>query len=407
MEHIKDSRRKILFFAEAVTLAHVARAMVLAGSLDATDYDVVVAVDPRYSHLFEGNGLRTVDIESISTKQFCNSLDRGKPIYDEATLIRYVEQDKAVFEREKPDIVVGDFRISLSVSARLAQVPYATVTNIYWSPYARQRYPIPQHPLVPLLGVAVAQRLFDLVRPLAFALHSRPLNRVRAKYGLSSLGASLQRVYTDADYVLYADIEGMFGSDHLPDSHCFIGPVLWSPPSSNPPWWNEIRQSKPILYLSLGSSGRSDLLREVIEGLADLDCIVLASTAGERIAVHDKENVYVAKYLPGEQATALSRVVICNGGSLTTYQALKCGVPVLGLAGNLDQHLNMAAVEKAGAGLKIRTENVTAARVCEVVRRLLNEESFQSNAKMIRAKIATYSPGTLFGKALDRMDCKV
>ena len=48
----------------------------------------------------------------------------------------------------EPDVVVGDFRLSLSVSARVAGVPYLAITNAYWSPYARQRFPLPELPVV-------------------------------------------------------------------------------------------------------------------------------------------------------------------------------------------------------------------------------------------------------------------
>ena len=42
-----------------------------------------------------------------------------------------------------PDLVVGDLRVSLSVSARLAGIPYVAIANAYWSPYARRRFPLP------------------------------------------------------------------------------------------------------------------------------------------------------------------------------------------------------------------------------------------------------------------------
>jgi UDP:flavonoid glycosyltransferase YjiC (YdhE family) len=47
-----NQRPRILFFAEAVTIAHVARPMVLAQALDRSPYDVFFASDPRFSTLF-------------------------------------------------------------------------------------------------------------------------------------------------------------------------------------------------------------------------------------------------------------------------------------------------------------------------------------------------------------------
>src|SRR5436189_86575 len=116
-------------------------------------------------------------INSSSAEEFRNALAHGGPLYDAATLRRYVNEDLAVLEDIRPDLVVGDFRLSLSVSARVARIPYATITSAYWSPYARPRFPLPEHPLVDAIGVASAQRAFDLVRPFVFAYHARPMNR--------------------------------------------------------------------------------------------------------------------------------------------------------------------------------------------------------------------------------------
>jgi len=91
----------------------------------------------------------------------------------------------------QPDLVIGDFRLSLSVSARLQRTPYITVSNAYWSPWVRQHYTVPNLPLTGVLPIWLADPLFRLIRPLAFASHAVPLNRVRRRHGLPSLGSDL------------------------------------------------------------------------------------------------------------------------------------------------------------------------------------------------------------------------
>ncbi|MFC3374324.1 hypothetical protein ACFOLJ_00110 [Rugamonas sp. CCM 8940] len=73
---------------------------------------------------------------------------------------RYVEDDLHVFKQARPDLVVGDFRLSLSISARLAGLPYVALSNAYWSPYVRQRYPLPDIPLARLRPLALAGACF-------------------------------------------------------------------------------------------------------------------------------------------------------------------------------------------------------------------------------------------------------
>ena len=220
-------------------------------------------------------------LNTISSAQFLRALSRGSPVYDEATLRRYVAEDLDLIQRVKPDMIVGDFRLSLSVSARIAGVPYATICNAYWSPhYSVHDFPIPALPITRVLPLPIARVLFRWARPLAFGLHCRPLNELRRAYGLPSLGSDLRHVYTDADIVLYADAQTMFPIEHLPPGHHFLGPIAWSPEVTTPDWWGELPGNRPVVYLGLGSSGPPGLLQRALEGLKDQNVSVIASTAG-------------------------------------------------------------------------------------------------------------------------------
>jgi UDP:flavonoid glycosyltransferase YjiC (YdhE family) len=359
----------VLLVAEAVTLAHYARICSLARSLDPAVYQVVVAADPRYAAL--DPGIQPIPIRSISSARFGESLARGQPLYDEATLAGYVEDDLALLDSIQPDLVVGDFRLSLAVSAPLRQVPYAAVVNAYWSPYADIAYPIPDLPLTRLLGVSLAQRLFDLVRPLAFARHAQPLNRVRRRYGLPALGHDMRRGYTWGDYTLYADIPAVVPMCDLPPHHRFLGPVLWSADTPLPDWWNRLPQDKPVVCLTLGSSGNADFLPAAIHALAHLPITLIVATVGKTLPGSLPANVFQADYLPLQAALQRAQLLICNGGSLSTYQALACGVPVIGICSNLDQLLNMAAMQRLGCGVTLRAGGLAPAALMQAVSAML------------------------------------
>src|SRR5581483_395697 len=106
---------RVLFFAEAVTLAHVARPLALASRTDPEEFDIRVACAPRYREFF-GSMMRDVlDLHSISVSEFLSRLAHGRPVYDATTLRRYVDEDLCLLEQVKPSVVVGDFRLSLSV----------------------------------------------------------------------------------------------------------------------------------------------------------------------------------------------------------------------------------------------------------------------------------------------------
>jgi UDP:flavonoid glycosyltransferase YjiC (YdhE family) len=396
-------RQRVLFVAEAVTLAHVARPMVLARALDPQRHAVEFAWDPRYARLFPKPDFPLHQITTIPGEQFEAALASGSPLYDAPTLRRYVEQDLQLLERVRPDVVVGDFRLSLAVSAAVAKVPYLNLSNAYWSPYARQHFPVPELPVARLLGVRLGQLAFTLARPLAFALHARPLNTVRREHGLPALGHDLRHSYTWGDHTLYADIPELFTTQALPPNHHFLGPILWSPTVPEPEWWDALAPDRPAVYVTLGSSGRSELLPMVLEALAGLAVTVIAATAGRVSITNPPANAFVADYLPGEAAAARARLVICNGGSPTTQQALTAGVPVLGIAGNLDQYLNMQAVAASGAGRLLRAGKASVDALREAAAALLVDEESWLAARRLAREFARYNATERFVELLGRL----
>ena len=399
-------RLKVLCFAEAVTLAHVARPVALARALDTARYDVVLACASRYAAFSQSRAWSSVELESVAPEQFSKALAEGAPLYDLDTLKRYVQADLALIRAHQPDLVVGDFRLSLSVSARLMKRPYLAIANAYWTPFSPPCFPLPVLPLTRLLPIPAARALFSVFRPLAFRLHCRPMNQLRAFHGLPSLGADLRRVYTDADHLLVADDPALHPLVGNSQAFSFIGPLAWSP---DRPWPAEDAagpglSTTPMVYVALGSSGPSAALELVLEALSAMPVRVMAATAGKPAPASVPANARVFDYLPGDKAAARAALVVCNGGSLAVQQAFAAGVPVLGVASNMDQFLNMAPVVAAGAGLLLRADRLSVERVRAACLALLASAEAAAAAKAFQAGMSAL-PGTasVFDAAAQRL----
>ena len=369
---MKSIRKRVLFFAEAVTLAHLARCIDIARKLvDSGKYIVAFACDSRFNNIIGDRRFIEFPLSSISCQQFEKKLNKGSPVYDTATLVAYVNDDLAIIDQFKPDFIFGDFRLSLAISSRLTKTTYATITNAYWSPYVDSAYPVPEIPLTKIFGVSFAQKAFNLVRPIVFWLHSLPFNRACKKFGLAPLAYDMREVYTHADYTLYADIEDLFSMRELPKNHLFIGPVLWSAPVALPDWWETIPNERPIIFVTLGSSGNASLVPMILETLAALPVTVVCATAQRAQFTQRYSNVYIADFLPADLAVKRADVVICNGGSPMVYQSLVENKPVIGIPSNLDQYLMMSALLNAGRGYMIRSGLVKPALIEQAVERAL------------------------------------
>jgi UDP:flavonoid glycosyltransferase YjiC (YdhE family) len=382
----QDRRKSILFVAEAVTLAHVARPLALAQCLDPARYDVHFASAPRYEFALKNTNLRRWTIDSIPTVAFLKALAHGSRLYDYATLERYIDDDLRLIEEVKPDLIVGDFRLSLAVSAAIAKVAYAALANAYWSPYsARDNFPLPDLPVTRLLGYGAGSAVFNLFQPLVFAYHARPLNRLRRRFGLQPL-SGLPDAYTHADYVLYADPPDFYPMRDIPPNHRFLGPIDWSPEIPRPSWWQEITGSESLIYATLGSSGAAHLLPALLAALGAVGAPAVVATAARAATTSAPANVRIAEYLPGAEAARRASLVICNGGSPGVYQALAQGTPVLGIASNMDQMLAMGAVEKAQAGILLRSGHATTATITTALKTLTTDASYRESAQKLKER---------------------
>jgi UDP:flavonoid glycosyltransferase YjiC (YdhE family)/uncharacterized protein (DUF2141 family) len=327
----------------------------------------------------------------------------GRRLYDERTLLRQVDEDLTVFRDVRPDLVVGDFRWSLAVSAQVFGVPHAALINAYWSPYAvRTVFPVPDHPILRLLGERTTAKYFPVALPHVFSRFAEPLNDARRAHGLPPVG-SLLEVLTHGDFVLYADPPELVPTPSAPPTHEHIGFVPWAPDAALPAFWSAIPKDRPVVYATLGSSGSLDTLPLVVEALGGMDVTGLVATAGRKTLTRLPENVFAADFLPGDLAAQRSALVISNGGSSTSYQALAEGVPVLGRASNLDQYLAMTAIEASGAGQLVRARSATADGIRAAAVALMGSASTRQAAERVRKDIMRTSPVEKFRAFVERV----
>ena len=372
-------RRRLLFIVENITLAQVMRLRVLAAGLDPARYEVHFASSEFDPLLFAGTDFKHWPVYTIDREAGLRALAKGERLYETRTLERYVEHELQLFDTVRPDAVIGDFRLSLAVSAKVAKIPCASLINAYWSPYAvRDAFPVPDHPIVRLVGVARAERYFPQAMPRVFAHFLAPINELRRRFGLPEF-ESLLHTLCFGDVVLYPDLPELCPIAGAPSSHRYLGGVQWAP--SLPAPEIAISDDRPLVYVTIGSSGELAALPAVIKGLDGLPLQALLSTAGRTKLVDLPSNIQAAPLLPGDVLCKKARFVITNGGSSTGYQALAAGAPVLGIPSNLDQYLASAAIIKGGAGLQLRSGGLRAEQVRAAAVRLLDAPAESASAK--------------------------
>ena len=354
--------KRLLFFAEAVTLAHLARPLALIEKLSETDCEIHLACPTNNFRQFLKDFPYPVhDLDSITPAKFRRILDWGLPLFSKARLRQYIKTDLGLIEKIQPDVVIGDLRLSLAISARVAKIHYINITNAYWRP---EFCPIPPLPCLRPFAYVPHQWVEPVYRrliPSIFASHARPFNQLRRQYGLLELGDDVRKIYTNGDTVLYADVPEMYPDLPMPENHHFLGPLLWAPPVPEPPWWGEVPDDKPIIYVVAGTSGSAQAFQKVLDYMSNLPVTVIAALGHKQAGVTG--NLFHAPWLDGLKSAQRADLMICNGGVMGCHQAAVAGIPVLGICANMDQFLNMRAAELFGIGRSLRQDEVSEGRL--------------------------------------------
>lgn len=382
---------KVLLIAEGATLAHVGRPLALVPRLLQAGIHVVLALPASYRWAIgERSPVEVIDLWAQSPLEFARRLAAGKPLYDLSTLQQYVVEDLALIERVRPDCVIGDFRLSLGVSARLAGLRYLSICNAYWSPYFEvgRRWPVPDLPLTRFMPVPWMETAFNFVRPLVFRLHARAFDRLRRSHGMKGVSGDLRRAYSDSDHTFYFDIPSIFKLTDAPGHHQVVGPLPWAPPVPRPDWWDVVDDDRPVAYVSMGSSGRQALSVPIAQALDHAGFSVLVTADPKSVPASLKKRVHAASFMPGSEACARASIVICNGGSPTSQQALIAGKPVLGIASNLDQFLNMQGLEREGLGICLRADRFRPNAVSGAVREMIEDAAMLARVSRVQTEIA-------------------
>lgn len=347
-------KKKVLFVGEGIALSHIVRPMYLASCIDKDKYDIAFACSKRYKKFVCHKIDNYFEIFSLSPEEFNSRIEKPFKVFDKKTLIKYIDCEEKVFSTFKPDLVVGDMRVSLGISLRQANIPYINIANAYWSPFSTQKRQTPEIPLLSKVSLKNKERLFKIMLPLVTKRYIKGFNELRVNAGLHPVN-SMEEMHCNGDLNLYLDVPSLAPTRPLSKEHMYIGPITEFVDNELPTWWNKIDSiKKPIIYFSLGSTGNLALLGEIVNALNKLDVTVIMATANRISNEILSEKFFVSDYIPALLAIEKSDIVICNGGSGSIYQALSKGKPLIGFPTNMDQCLAMNMVEKKGLGKAIR-----------------------------------------------------
>lgn len=190
-------------------------------------------------------------------------------------------------------------------------------------------------------------------------------------------------------------------SDLPPQVH-YIGPMIPEPePGFVPPvWWRELAEAgKPIVLVTQGTvaTDTDKLLIPAMDALRDEDVLIVATTvtkSPQELGLELPSNARVEQFIPFANLMPYVSIYVTNGGFGGVSLALANGVPVI-VAGITEEKPEVAnRVERAEAGINLRTAAPTREQIRSAVHKILSDQRFRKGAQKIQAEGARHDPPT-------------
>jgi len=322
---------------------------------------------------------------------------------------------REILDRERPDAVLVDGAFGGVAPLLFGEGPRPPVLALGVTPLTQSSRDVAPAgtalpPSATPLGRLRNRALDVLARRVLFRGTQRLGERILAELGVSRLDHFVMDMSSAYDRFLQLTVpEFEYPRGDLAPNTAFIGPIPPSPstvPLSD--WWPDLDAARAVVHVTQGTIDNRDpgrLIRPALEGLADLDALVVV-TLGGRVEARDAlgelpANARVAAYLPYDRLLPRTDVFVTNAGYGGVQHALREGVPIVAAGGTEDKPEVAARVAWSGAGIDLRTGTPRPAAIRAAVERVLGGTAHREAARRIAASIARHDPFASIDAELD------
>jgi UDP:flavonoid glycosyltransferase YjiC (YdhE family) len=290
-----------------------------------------------------------------------------------------IESELELFKEITPVCVLTGWCQSAMISTRVARVPFVNVlhstsiTEYYQA--GLQTWPDRTN-FAFLRWFCSEERLNRWVSRLVLKmkLPAKPFNVLAHKYGLREFKNFIEVL--EGDYTLLADIPEWVNLPGIRPNVHFIGPLPFRSKGEIPKEIEEMPKDRPIVYFAMGSSGKPEIIAEIIEGFNEKPYHVIAPVKAhiKHLDVSIPSNVLVTDFVPAHKVNPLADISVIHGGQNTVMQACLSGTPIVGVGMHPEQQANLDACVRKGFAIRISKRKITAPAILNAIDILLNDK---------------------------------
>jgi len=316
-----------------------------------------------------------IEVDDYSTGKDVDKLRRGLGSMLVRGPLERVDLDRAIAEVDPDAIVVDTNSYGATVSAQASGRPWAIALP--------SLLPLPGKGIPPYgLGMAPARgplgALRDRVlwrvieRQYGKAMLPR-LNALRADAGLPALASPIDHVLGPDRLIVMTGEPLEYPRTDLAPNVRFVGAQLWDPPAEAPAWLDEPGDPWVLVTTSTEYQADEQLARVAVEALRDepVRVILTLADAYDTAEVAPAPNVRVERFVPHAPVLERAAAVVCHSGMGIVQKAIAAGVPIAAVPFGRDQPEVARRVVESGAGVQLRTRDLTPERLRATVREAL------------------------------------
>jgi len=374
--------------------------------LQLRNIDVIMATHGGpYEWLFEEEGIPYKLVDPFFTSERArdfvatNTGEKGlSEFYTPDELSEHVKIEIDFFKKEEITKILTGFTLSCAISARAMNIPYfVTHLGSFVPPVFERKMLIPT--LITdskIFNIIPRSWLVNMINGLMYksSMATKSFNKVADEYNVRPFH-SMQEIMM-GDTVIVTDVPEILTISREDLEN-------WTPSSKNRKYYSYdyklryggaifarlfgdipenvkefLKSDLPKIYVAL-TSGRSEVLQRVYEAVKELPAKVIICSTLHQFREKSDENILVVDHLPSHKVMPLVDVAIIHGGQGSVQTSINSGTPIIGIPLHVEQGLNIAMVERHGAGIMQIKHRIDPQHIKDKIIKILSDKSYKEN----------------------------
>lgn len=335
-------------------------------------------------------------------------------VYSKEIIKPLIEEEITALKKTGVAYVLASHYLTLSISARAAQIPLVTlISGTLSPPYFRSGYVTLPEDYENIFTLVLPQFIKNSIAKWSFLnskLMVKDFNSVAKEYNVKQF-----KHFTDlflGDYTFVCDDINLLGLKPTKDFPLdnYVGPIAGELFNKQDKMLdgdikNHLKRSTRTILFITGSFFNKQLFLRILDTLNQTNYTVIAvytTVLKKEDLPETNDNILLKQFLPS--ALKINKMVdlaIIHGGRGTTYTAAYSGKPVIGIPASPEHKYNIDNLVRNGTAIRISKKFFKPEHLLDAIDTIFsNYDKFLSNAKLLVKKLSK-DPGEM--KAVDRL----